>query len=76
MQDAQQVDGSEEPEVQPAPSHLSHSQVTTYLSCPQRYKLSRLDKVTERPAWYFAGGSAVHSLSEAYDKALFAQEGR
>lgn len=59
-----------------APAHLSHSQVGTYLQCPQRYKLSRLDNVTERPAWYFAGGSAVHTVTERFDKALFEQEGR
>lgn len=59
-----------------APAHLSHSQVTTYLSCPQKWLLSRELKVSERPAWYFAGGSAVHTVTEAFDKALFAQEGR
>lgn len=49
------------------PAHLSHSALTTFLSCGHKYYLSRVVKSPEDPAWWFIGGNAVHSASEEYD---------
>jgi hypothetical protein len=57
-------------------SHLSYSQLETFLSCGEKYRLSRIVGVPEEPAWYLIGGSAVHEATEAYDRALFEAEGR
>jgi len=57
-------------------SHLSYSQLETFLSCGEKYRLSRIVGVPEEPAWYLIGGSAVHEATEAYDRALFEVEGR
>ena len=50
--------------------------LTTYLDCGWKYYLTRVEKLTETPAWYFCGGSAVHTATEMYDKELFETEGR
>lgn len=52
------------------PDYLSFSQLTTYLSCGEKYRLTRIVGVEEDPAWYFVGGSAVHSAADAIDHAL------
>jgi putative RecB family exonuclease len=44
------------------------SQLKQYERCPYSYKLSRLDKVWERPAAWLGQGSAVHEAAEAYEK--------
>lgn len=49
------------------PAHLSHSALTTFLSCGHKYYLSRVVKEAELPAWWFIGGNAVHTASENYD---------
>lgn len=49
--------------------------MTTYQKCPQQYKLGRVDKVSESKAYYFAGGSAVHSATEAIDWQLLREQG-
>lgn len=56
------------------PSYISFSQFTTYLSCSEKYRLSRILKLEEDPAWYFAGGSAVHAAADAIDHALLAEQ--
>lgn len=48
-------------------SHLSYSQVETLLSCGEKYRLTRIVGITEDPAWWFLGGSAVHTATEQYD---------
>lgn len=57
------------------PLYISFSGMTTYQKCPQQYKLGRVDKVTESKAYYFAGGSAVHSATEAIDWQLLKEQG-
>lgn len=52
------------------PSHISYSALSTYVDCGQKYYLTRLAKVPETPAWYLAGGTAVHTATEQYDRAL------
>lgn len=51
--------------------HLSYSQYNEYVGCGERYRLTRLVGVKEDPAYWFAGGSALHEATEAIDKALF-----
>jgi ATP-dependent helicase/DNAse subunit B len=57
------------------PLYISFSGMTTYQKCPQQYKLGRVDKVKESKAYYFAGGSAVHSATEAIDWQLLKEQG-
>ena len=48
--------------------HRSVSQLKLYERCPYAYKLSRVDKVWQRPAAWLAQGSAVHEAAEAYER--------
>lgn len=50
--------------------YISYSQLTTWLQCGEKYRLTRILKLEEDPAWYFAGGTAVHSAADAIDHAL------
>jgi putative RecB family exonuclease len=52
------------------PSYISYSQYETYLSCGEKYRLSRIEQVPEQPAYYLIGGSGVHEATEVYDRAL------
>lgn len=56
-----------------APGYLSYSQFTTYTSCPESYRLTRIERVEEDPAWWFAGGTAVHAAADAIDHALLSE---
>ena len=58
------------------PAYKSYSSFTSWLSCGKAWQLSRIVKVPERPAFWFAGGKAVHTASEVYDHQLYAVEGR
>jgi hypothetical protein len=40
------------------------------LTCGERYRLQKIEQVPEQPAWYLAGGSAVHEASEVIDHAI------
>ena len=55
------------------PGYLSHSQFTTYLDCGWRYYLEKILKIEEEPAYYFAGGTAVHSAADAVDQILIGE---
>jgi hypothetical protein len=46
----------------------SYSQLTTFGQCAREYQLARVVKLPRRPAWYFIGGNAVHSVIESYLK--------
>lgn len=48
-------------------SHLSYSQVDTLLSCGEKYRITRVLNLQEDPAWWFMGGTAVHTASENFD---------
>jgi len=56
------------------PEYISYSQYETYLSCGEKYRLTRIEKVAEQPAWYLEGGSAVHEATEAYDRELWKEQ--
>ena len=51
--------------------HVSYSQYHEYVSCGERFRLTRLVGIKEDPAYWFAGGTALHSATEAVDRALF-----
>lgn len=55
------------------PPYLSYSQFTTYLTCGWQYVLTRVEKVEEDPAYWFAGGTSVHSAADAIDHALLGE---
>jgi hypothetical protein len=50
--------------------YISYSQMTTFLDCQELFRLTRLEKVPEAPAWWLAGGTAVHAAADAIDHAL------
>lgn len=52
------------------PGHLSYSQMSTYLRCGEQYRLERLLRAPQAPAWALVGGSAVHTATEEWDRAL------
>lgn len=56
------------------PPHRSYSQLTTWQSCPQKYYLSKVAMVPEKPAVYLAAGSAVHSMLEWLNHELYKQQ--
>lgn len=49
------------------PAHASHSAINNFLRCGKAYELDKLG-VTEAPAWWLLGGSAVHKATEWLDK--------
>ena len=48
-------------------AHISPSQVMSYIGCPKRYHLERIEQVPQQPQGALIGGSAVH---ECIEKAL------
>lgn len=54
------------------PPHLSHSSRDTLLRCAKSWQLKYLSAAPRRPALWSAGGSAVHAVTEEYDRAVFA----
>lgn len=48
--------------------HRSVSQVKQLKECPYRYKLSRIDRVWQRPAAWLPHGTAVHETAEAWER--------
>lgn len=50
------------------PAGVSYSQLTDWLDCQEKYRLRKVAKVPETPAWALVGGSAVHLATEVYDR--------
>lgn len=50
------------------PGHLSHSSRDTLLRCAKSYFLSRMTPAPKQPALWLATGSAVHAVTEAWDR--------
>lgn len=48
--------------------HVSYSTLARWFDCPKALELSKIRRAPARPAWWFAGGSAVHAATEAYDR--------
>lgn len=49
------------------PERLSYSQLNSFTSCAEQYRLERVIRVPRVPAWYFAGGTTVHTMTELHD---------
>lgn len=45
---------------------LSHSSISLYLECPQKYKFKYIDKLPEKPKSFFSFGRSVHSALEFF----------
>jgi hypothetical protein len=58
-----------------APSYRSHSQLTTFMECGEKYRLKYLEKAKERPSIWLPGGTAFHSATEAFDKGEVDRDG-
>jgi putative RecB family exonuclease len=57
------------------PEHISFSSRETLTRCARSWMLKYLAKAPQRPALWLAGGSAVHEVTEKYDRmALVGQE--
>ena len=48
------------------PRPLSHSSITLYHECPQKYKFRYVDAVPEKPRHFFSFGRSVHSALEYF----------
>lgn len=50
------------------PPHVSFSQIDNWSKCGEAFRLEKVERVPSKPAWWFPGGSAVHTATEWYDK--------
>lgn len=48
------------------PRPLSHSSISMYLECPQKWKFKYVDKLPEKPRHFFAFGQSVHLALEYF----------
>ncbi len=48
------------------PRPLSHSSISLYNECPQKYKFKYIDKVPEKPRHFFSFGQSVHTALEFF----------
>ncbi|HAZ09298.1 MAG TPA: hypothetical protein DCZ01_12455 [Elusimicrobia bacterium] len=48
------------------PRPLSHSSITLYGECPQKYKFRYVDEIPEKPRHFFSYGQSVHSALEFF----------
>lgn len=53
------------------PLYLSPSQISSLLTCGYQFYLTRGLHASERPMWAGIGGSAVHRVTEALDRAAW-----
>jgi len=54
--------------------HLSHSAVDGLLTCGEKWRLTRIERVPEVPTWAVVGGDAVHIATAAADAADFGMD--
>jgi len=50
------------------PEHMSYSQLNSYLTCGEQYRLERVEGIYGRPSWASVGGSTLHAMTEAWDR--------
>ncbi len=48
------------------PRPLSHSSISMYNECPQKYKFKYIDKIPEKPRHFFSFGQSVHLALEFF----------
>lgn len=53
---------------------LSHSTVDSFLTCGEKLRLTKIEKIPQTPMWASVGGSAVHRATECLDLADFGLE--
>jgi putative RecB family exonuclease len=53
------------------PKHASYSQLDSWMTCGEKYWLSKATDIPQLPSWALLGGSAVHSATEELDRALY-----
>lgn len=58
------------PRSQTLPKHTSHSAREQLERCAKAYFLSRIARAPKRPAVWLAGGSAVHEVTELWDRTV------
>ena len=46
------------------PEYLSPSSIGLFRDCPQKFKISYIDKIKEPPSWHLHLGSFVHEVLE------------
>jgi putative RecB family exonuclease len=51
--------------------HLSYSSKHQYDTCPEQWRLLRIEELPDIPGVYHAGGGAVHLMAETWNKSLF-----
>lgn len=56
------------------PEYISYSGFSTWAHCQESYRITRVLKVEEPPAIWFAGGSAFHHGCDVIDRALLDNE--
>lgn len=57
-----------------APAHVSYSALTSWLSCGEKYRLTRVLGLAEGESWWLTGGKAVHETTEAFDHWLISPD--
>lgn len=58
----------------PLPDYLSASSIQTFIQCPLKFKLSRVDKIQEPPTMQTLLGNFVHDVLEHFYKEVKAEE--
>src|SRR5260370_5469095 len=48
------------------PRPLSHSSISLYQDCPQKYKFKYIDGIPEKPRHFFSFGQSVHLALEFF----------
>lgn len=66
------MSGDDEQRESPFPPHLSPSQISSLLTCGEKFRLERVERVPSRPMWASIGGSVVHKLTEEMDREWYA----
>ena len=49
-------------------NYLSYSSLTSWIDCGERWRLERVMNAPQTDAWWFLGGSTVHTATELLDK--------
>lgn len=49
--------------------YASYTAFTQFTKCGKQYELKRIERIEDKPAWYFVGGDAFHLTAELYDLA-------
>lgn len=52
-------------------SPRSYSQVSSYLTCGEQFRLGRVEKLEEKPSTAAVAGKIIHSATEAVDNLIF-----